>query len=60
MCSAGIVFLVHAGVDWMWEETAVGVLGSEPWQSARLGQVTAGGAEANDGLALVEASLQLR
>ncbi len=27
MCAAGIVFLIQAGVDWLWEETAVGVLG---------------------------------
>jgi O-antigen ligase/polysaccharide polymerase Wzy-like membrane protein len=27
LCAAGIVFLFHAGVDWLWEETAVGVLG---------------------------------
>jgi O-antigen ligase len=26
MCAAFIVFLVSAGVDWMWEETAVGAL----------------------------------
>jgi hypothetical protein len=40
MCSAAIVFLVQAGVDWMWEETAVGVLG--------LGAMAIGAAALND------------
>ena len=27
LCAVGVVFLVQAGIDWLWEETAVGVLG---------------------------------